>query len=387
MKKVTLLALYLPQFHPIPENDKWWGKGFTEWTNVGNAKPLFRGHYQPRVPSDLGYYDLRLPEVREEQAKMAKEAGVSAFCYYHYWFGNGKRLLEKPFNEVLSSGKPDFPFCLCWANHSWSNKTWKKGSSFSSNSMLMEQKYLGVEDYTEHFNALLPAFKDKRYFKIDGKPIFVIYDTLCFTDVKCFIDTWRDLAVKNGLKGIHFVGMVPATLSVVTNPDGTTTKQIPDLKSSASLYNKVLSYGFDAVNSFGKSRGEMLSKGVYLDLAKKILMKLSGENIANTYDYSKVVRNFFPPEDKWENVYPTVLPQWDRSPRIGKAEGIYVHSTPEAFKKHLIDAVNLVQEKSDEHRVLFLKSWNEWAEGNYVEPDLKYGHGFLDVMKDVLRNG
>lgn len=387
MKKVTLLALYLPQFHPIPENDKWWGKGFTEWTNVGNAKPLFRGHYQPRVPSDLGYYDLRLPEVREEQAKMAKEAGVSAFCYYHYWFGNGKRLLERPFNEVLSSGKPDFPFCLCWANHSWSNKTWKKGTSFSSNPMLMEQKYLGVEDYTEHFYALLPAFKDKRYFKIDEKPVFVIYDTLCFTDVKCFIDTWRELAVKNGLKGIHFIGMVPATLSVVTNPDGSTTKQIPDLKSSAALYNKVLSYGFDAVNSFGKSRGEMLSKGVYADLLKKAFMKLTGGNVANTYEYSKVVRNFFPPEDKWENVYPTVLPQWDRSPRIGKAEGIYVNSTPEAFRQHLIDAVNLVQEKSDEHRVIFLKSWNEWAEGNYVEPDLKYGHGFLDVMKDVLKNG
>lgn len=386
MKKATVLALYLPQFHPIPENDNWWGKGFTEWTNVGNAKPLFRGHYQPRVPSDLGYYDLRLPEVREEQAAMAKEVGVSAFCYYHYWFGNGKRLLERPFNEVLASGKPDFPFCLCWANHSWSNKTWKKGASFSSDSMLMEQKYPGVEDYINHFNTLLPAFKDKRYFQIDGKPVFVIYDTLCFPDVKLFIETWRSLAQKNGLNGIHFVGMVPATLSVVTNPDGTKTKQIPNLKSSADLYKRVLSYGFDAVNSFGKSRGEMLSKGVYLDLFKKVLMKITGGNIANTYEYSKVVKNFFPPEDKWENVYPTVLPQWDRSPRIGKAEGIYINSTPDAFKRHLQDAVEMVQEKSDEHRVIFLKSWNEWAEGNYVEPDLKYGHGFLDAMKEVLKN-
>ena len=129
MNKPRVIALYLPQFHPIPENDLWWGKGFTEQTNVGRAKPMFKGHYQPRVPADLGYYDLRLPIVREEQAQLAKEAGIEGFCYYHYWFGKGKRLLETPFNEVISSGKPNYPFCLCWANHTWSNKTWEKSSS------------------------------------------------------------------------------------------------------------------------------------------------------------------------------------------------------------------------------------------------------------------
>jgi lipopolysaccharide biosynthesis protein len=154
-----ILATYLPQFHPIPENDAWWGKGFTEWTNVGKAKPLFRGHYQPRVPADLGYYDLRLPEVRQQQADMAREYGVEGFCYWHYWFGKGKQLLERPFNEVLTSGKPDFPFCLSWANHSWQDKQFSKEGT---NRMLIEQQYPGEEDHMNHFHTLLPAFKDKR---------------------------------------------------------------------------------------------------------------------------------------------------------------------------------------------------------------------------------
>lgn len=168
-----IIALYLPQYHPIPENDEWWGKGFTEWTNVAKAKPLFYGHYQPHIPADLGFYDLRLPEVREQQAQLAREAGIEGFCYYHYWFGNGKQLLERPFNEVLQSGKPDFPFCLCWANHDWTNKTWIKEKSTKRDSMIMKMEY-SFEDHIAHFHALLPAFKDKRYIKVDGKPIFAV---------------------------------------------------------------------------------------------------------------------------------------------------------------------------------------------------------------------
>ena len=154
-KKARVIAFYLPQFHPIPENDRWWGKGFTEWTNVGKAKPLFKGHYQPRVPADLGYYDLRMPEVREAQAKMAREAGIEGFCYWHYWFGNGKKLLERPFQEVLSSGKPDFPFCLGWANHSWTNKSWEAGTKRIKESTLVEMVY-NKEEYVKHFYEVLP---------------------------------------------------------------------------------------------------------------------------------------------------------------------------------------------------------------------------------------
>lgn len=168
MEKVKIIAYYLPQFHPCKQNNEWWGKGFTEWTNVAKAKPLFKGHYQPKIPSDLGFYDLRLPEVREEQVQLAREAGVYGFCYWHYWFGNGKRLLERPFEEVLESGKPDFPFCLGWANHSWYAKLWDKDTR--KDKLLIEQKYLGKEDYVAHFMYALKAFKDKRYIKDGDKP-------------------------------------------------------------------------------------------------------------------------------------------------------------------------------------------------------------------------
>lgn len=378
-----VIALYLPQFHPIPENDLWWGKGFTEWTNVGRAKPLFKGHYQPKVPADLGYYDLRLPEVREQQALLAKEAGVEGFCYYHYWFGKGKMLLERPFREVVESGKPDFPFCLCWANHTWSNKTWEKSSSKIRSSLLAEQKYLGEEDYIEHFNYLLPAFRDIRYMKIDGKLIFTIYDPIGFKDVSNFMAVWRKLAKENNLPGFHFIGMTPATLSFKILPNGETESALPNLTSSADIYNHILSLGFDAVNSFGKRRGELFYDGKIRNLAIKGLQRM-GIEFSHRYDYSKTVANYFPPEDTWENVYPTILPQWDRTARVGKADGVYVDSTPEKFKEHVLHAKSMIANKEPEHQVLFLKSWNEWAEGNYMEPDLVFGHGYINALNDAL---
>lgn len=169
--EARVIAYYLPQFHPIPENDNVWGPGFTEWTNVAKARPVFHGHYQPRIPADLGFYDLRLPETREQQAQLAREAGVEGFCYWHYWMGNGKRLLQRPFDEVLNSGKPDFPFCLAWANHDWKTNTWKNKGG---NQMICEQLYPGDEDYIAHFNYVLKAFKDHRYITVDGKPLFLI---------------------------------------------------------------------------------------------------------------------------------------------------------------------------------------------------------------------
>ncbi|MSL46583.1 lipopolysaccharide biosynthesis protein, partial [Escherichia coli] len=204
--KARVIAFYLPQFHPTPENDKWWGKGFTEWTNVGKAKPLFKGHYQPRVPADLGYYDLRMPEIREAQAEMAREAGIEGFCYWHYWFGNGRQILESPFNEVLTSGKPDFPFCLGWANESWTNKSWEAGTHKVKETILLEQIY-NKTDHEKHFMALLSAFRDKRYITVDGKPLFLIFKPLNIPDVTSFITLWQNMAKENGLKGIYFVGI------------------------------------------------------------------------------------------------------------------------------------------------------------------------------------
>lgn len=379
--KARIIAYYLPQFHPIPENDEAWGAGFTEWTNVAQAKPQFRGHYQPRVPADLGFYDLRLPEVREQQAQMAREAGIEAFCYYHYWMGNGRQLLQRPFEEVLASGKPDFPFCLAWANHEWTTRTWQNGGRTR---MIAPMEYGGEADYKAHFNYVLTAFRDHRYVTVDGKPIFAIYDPYRFTDVTQFIALWQKWANENGLPGIHFTAMISNTTTKRRRADGTIERVIPNLESSEEVYRDILALGFDSISSFGKSRGEMTYEGKVKRIVKKVLHEKLPFLPALRYDYPKVVQHFFAPEDAWENVFPTVLPQWDRTPRAGSSEGIYVNATPENFQKHLEQALKIVENKQPEHRLIFMKSWNEWGEGNYVEPDLRFGHGFLEAIKNVL---
>lgn len=378
--KARIIAYYLPQFHPIPENDDAWGKGFTEWTNVAQARPLFRGHYQPRIPADLGFYDLRLPETREQQAQMAREAGIEGFCYYHYWMGGGKQLLQRPFEEVLQSGKPDFPFCLAWANHEWTTRTWQNGGKVK---MIAPMLYPGDDDYTAHFNYVLPALRDKRYITVDGNPIFSIYDPYRFADVAHFIELWRELADKAGLPGIHFSAMISSTTTVKRTVDGSRQRVIPNLESSAEVYNDILTLGFDSITSYGKSRAEMIYMGKYRRNISKLLHKYLPLPTLK-YNYPKVVLHFFAPEDKWENVFPTILPQWDRTPRAGNNEGIYVNATPENFLKHIEDALQVIKEKQPEHQLLFLKSWNEWGEGNYVEPDQKYGHGYLNALQKAL---
>ena len=380
--KARVIAYYLPQFHPIPENDAVWGKGFTEWTNVAKAKPLFRGHYQPRIPADLGFYDLRLPEVREQQAELAREAGVEGFCYWHYWFGGGKMLLERPFKEVLESGKPDFPFCLAWANHDWTTATWQNGGGTR---MIAKQQYLGEEDYRAHFDYVLPAFRDHRHITVDGKPLFCIYDPYNFPDVRRFMELWRKWAAESGLPGIFFVAMCNATTTIRRKADGTTERVLPNLESSAEVYQPFLDLGFDGVNSIGKKRAEMIYQGKYWRLISKALHKVFPALSASRFDYPRVMQNCYAPEDAWENVFPCILPQWDRSPRVGNQGDVYVNATPENFRKHIRQALKLVENKPLEHRILFLRSWNEWAEGNYVEPDLKYGHGFLDALRETIK--
>lgn len=382
--KARVIAFYLPQFHPIPENDKWWGKGFTEWTNVAKARPLFKGHYQPRIPADLGFYDLRVPEVREEQARMAKEAGIEGFCYWHYWFGNGKQLLERPFNEVLESKRPDFPFCLGWANHSWATSTWAKRSGVKKDGMIAEQTYPGKEDYKMHFDYVLKAFKDPRYIKVDGKPLFVVFAPNeipnCKTD---FIDYWQELAKLNGLNGIHFVGYTENTGKIGETGIKALMDAFPTDKA-AYFYNRVIDGGFDAVCSLGLHRAENVIQGKTKFILKRQLYTRLGLSYITKFEYSDIMNNYYVEEDKWENVYPTLIPQWDRSPRSGGLNGIYVNSTPEQFKLSIERALKYVERKDDEHKILFLKSWNEWAEGNYVEPDLRYGRGFVDALKETL---
>lgn len=376
--KARVIAFYLPQFHPTPENDKFWGKGFTEWTNVAKAKPLFRKHNQPRIPADLGFYDLRMPEVREQQAELAREAGIEGFCYWHYWFGNGVQTLEMPFEEVLKSKKPDFPFCLGWANHTWSTKTWDKDKSNSEDTTIFEQTYPGQSDYEAHFYHLLPAFKDRRYITVDGKPLFYVWDPNGIPNSTKFINLWQKLARENGLKGIYFIAKVDplGTLSV---------NNIKDVESGFSdRYQEVLKLGYDGVNSHTLKYAELNANGKIKKIFYAFTRKYLNSMFVEKYRYRDIIRYFNTKEDYQENVFPQLIPGRDRSPRSGKTAVVYYENSPSEFRKAVRNSLECVKNKEYEHKLIFLNSWNEWAEGAYMEPDTVYGKGFIQVLREEL---
>lgn len=350
---VRVIALHLPQFHPIPENDEWWGKGFTEWTNTAKAKPLFPGHYQPHVPADLGFYDLRLPEARRAQADLAREYGIEAFCYYHYWFG-GRQLLERPFNEIVRSGEPDFPFCLCWANETWTG-IWHGNPKTT----LVEQVYPGEHDFRAHFEHLLPAFRDRRYVKVDGMPVFVVYKLYNFPNVAEFCALWQQLAVEAGLPGIFFVAVEYESLA---NP---------------------LPKGFQArvYQNFGRGVHDWVP---WTRPIKKLMPQLARKaGLPTIRSYKTTVEGMYPKQLSDDRTIPMVIPNWDNTPRSGARGLMLKGSTPDLFRDHVRSAVELVQHVPAERRFLFVKSWNEWAEGNHLEPDLKYGRGYLEALRDA----
>lgn len=361
MSKPKIIAFYLPQFHPTPDNDRWWGKGFTEWTNVGKAKPLFKGHYQPKVPADLGYYDLRLPEVREQQAKLAREAGVYGFCYYHYWFGNGKQELEMPFNEVLKSGKPDFPFMLCWANESWFAKSWNTEGLAKSKQLLIEQVYPGEEDIERHFNYVLPAFRDKRYIRIDGRPLFMIYSPNLLPERSRFIDKWQKLAKLHGIPEILFVCQV-------RTGDFTEKEKLSLLKE-----------GFNYINT-ERIRDVKFRKRCFFARALRMVKRDWLGQFTGKADFSLVRKILMNQEDLQHQVIPTMIPNWDHTPRSGKNGFVFTNTSPENAKKHFSEMLEYYNDKP----FIFLKSWNEWGEGNYMEPDLKYGKGYIKALREAL---
>ena len=379
--KARVIAFYLPQFHPIPENDKWWGKGFTEWTNVAKAKPLFKGHYQPRIPADLGFYDLRVPEVREQQAQMAQEAGIEGFCYWHYWFSHDHKLLERPFQEVLSSGKPDFPFCLGWANHSWTNKSWEAGTRQQKEMTLMQMVY-NEDEYIKHFYDVLPALKDKRYITVDNKPLFLVWSPTDIPSANTFIQVWQQLAKENGLNGIHFVGIQQSIINDHIRLKDLLFKRIPN--QAANIYQHILELGFDAINSRGYNRADLCCRTLWDIIYRAITIRLFKYYPISKCDQRQINQHLYSQEDTQEYVYPTIIPNWDRSPRSGKKARIYTNSTPEVFAEQVDMALNLIKNKKEEHKILFLMSWNEWAEGNYMEPDLKYGHGYLKALQSKI---
>lgn len=367
---MRLIAYYLPQYHPIPENDKWWGKGFTEWTNVTKAKPLFKGHNQPRLPADLGFYDLRIPEIRESQAELAESYGIYGFCYYHYWFGNGKQLLERPIADVLKSKRPDFPFMFCWANHKWSSH-W---IGHDSPEVLMEQMYPGGRDIVDHFMYLLPYFRDPRYIRIGGKVAFQIYKPYDVTNLRELITTFQALAQEHGLGEIYFMGANCTDAHVASLPGmhGFSSNEL------GALRNRVAARFVQDRKSFAgkvetKLRG-MIGGSNFYDLKKPVVI-----------DYETAIRNLIDDRKRAYDYYLTVVPDWDNTARAGAKALILKNSTPALWADHLFRAVKLTQKhNAPEKQIIFVKSWNEWAEGNYLEPDRKWGHQYLEAVQRVL---
>lgn len=373
-----IIAFYLPQYHPTPENDKFWGKGFTEWRNVAKAKPLFPGHYEPRIPADLGFYDLRIPEVREEQAELAREAGVEGFCYWHYWFGNGVETLQRPFDEVVASGSPDFPFCIGWANHSWTTKTWTKQKSNQENSCIFEMKYLGVEEYEKHFYRLLDAFKDHRYIKVEGKLLFLIFNIDDFEDFPNFKTVWNSLAVKNGLPGFYFISHTNTLPSISAHNIGKTMK-LDEINNE--MIDKALAKGVDGVDTLNNNYAEYKSRGLLHKIITGFSRKHLNGIIIEKYSYKSIIEHLLTDRHRSPNVFPEILVGNDRSPRAGRKAIVYTGATPENFYLCAKRTIDLVQEKDFDHRIVFLNSWNEWGEGAYMEPDIRYGKGFIHALK------
>ena len=347
---VRLIAFYLPQFHPIPENDLWWGEGFTEWRNVAKATPQFPGHYQPHVPADLGFYDLRLSEVREDQAALARNYGIHGFCYYHYWF-NGKRLLDRPFSEVLASGKPDFPFCLCWANDPWSRR-WDG----REDELLQAQTY-SEEDDIRHIESLIPALSDPRAITIEGKPVFLVYRGKHLPDPARTVDTWRRNVEAAGLAGIYLVAVETAW----------------DLGWDATAV------GFDAKVLFQPQFGRLITHA-----SKNGRIPISGHQNLQVYDYQKAVEEMAKIESVSYRRYETVFANWDNTSRVGDKAVVMHNSSPIVYEEWLRRAVARTRMYPPEQRVVFVNAWNEWAEGCHLEPDLRHGHAYLEATARAL---
>lgn len=352
---MEIAALYLPQFHQIPENDEWWGEGFTEWTNVKKARPLFRGHHQPVVPGELGYYNLLDADVRERQAELARAHGITSFCYWHYWFG-GQRILERPLDEVVANKKPDFPFFVGWANQSWTG-IWHG----APNRVLIEQTYPGPEDDQAHFDSLLPMFQDERYVRINDKPVMLIFRPMELPNPRAFIERWQQMAKAAGLPGLYLVAWVegrPWGIQYTTHAaDGFDAGLYIEFPFSRSTISKVRDRLMARNERFGPAR----------------------------YNYSE--RLPLPRTHVDGILHPSVQPNWDNTPRSTRRGAVALGTSPEAFYSHLVDALQreVARESEAGKQLVVVKSWNEWAEGNYLEPDAVHGRGWLEAVARARR--
>jgi lipopolysaccharide biosynthesis protein len=341
---VRLIAFYLPQYHPIPQNDLWWGKGFTEWTNVTKAVPQFEGHYQPHLPSDLGFYDLRMPEAREAQADLAREYGIHGFCYYYYWF-NGQRLLDRPLNEVLALKRPDFPFCVCWANEPWTRNWDGKRAE-----VLMAQEHT-VETDERFIVDLLPVLDDQRYIRIGGRPLVMVYRTELLPDVARTAVVWRETARKHGIdlylcRVESFAKPNPADIN------------------------------FDAACEFPPNISGVLP----VEHPKR------GSFEGTYYDYQALAElMMFRRPPAYKRFY-GATPSWDNTARTGTRASVFLNSSPDVFRHWLTATIHKSAESfSGDEQLVFINAWNEWAEGCHLEPGQRHGHAYLEACRTALR--
>jgi hypothetical protein len=357
---MKVIALYLPQFHTIPENDRWWGKGFTEWVNIKKAKPLFPGHNQPREPLYDNYYDLSDVEVMRWQANIARENGVYGFCFYHYWF-QGKLLLEKPVENFLHSNI-DFHYCISWANEHWTNQ-WVSDKW----DVLIEQRYGGEPEWTEHFEYLLPFFKDERYIKFQGRPVFVIYRPNLIDCRKEMLECWNKLAIKEGFPGICFVFQRAEPILLNRNIDMSMFDYCAAYQPGLAVANIISDkQHFKMARRIKKDFFHFLEQHFKFD-SRSIVLTPQGRGL-RIDDYDEVWNRILKDPDIFPNMIPSAFTDWDNTPRRGNKGSVMKGASPEKFEKYLERLIIKSNQKYDTD-MMFLFAWNEWAEGGYLEPD------------------
>lgn len=357
---VRLIPFYLPQYHEIPENNEWWGKGFTEWTNVKKAKKLFLNHYEPRIPLNENYYDLSDENVLVNQMNLAKKYGIYGFCFYHYWF-NGKKLLEKPVEKILSNPNAQLPFCLSWANEPWT-RTWN--GEIGSKQILIDQDYGKQKEWKEHFMYLLPFFKDDRYITEDGKPVFLVYRAKNIPHCKEMFDYWRLLAVENGLKGLYLMQMNTGFGFLRENK---IFDAVVDFEPTRTLTSGQDNY----LKEYSKK--DMLNKRLrrYYLMRKFVCTKISYETVCKTITSTGKL----PIKKRYYGMFTG----FDNSPRRQRKALIVTNSTPKLFEHYLTKQIE--RSKKENNNMLFINAWNEWGEGAYLEPDERYGFAYLQAIK------
>ncbi len=348
--EIKIISFYLPQYHPIPENNNAWGKGFTEWTNVAKAQPLFPGHYQPQLPGELGFYDLRLDEVRKEQIDLAKEYGIHGFCYYYYWF-NGKEVLETPIKKLLANKELDFPFCVCWANENWTRK-WDGHTDDIIFGQLHNEK-----DDIDFIKGLVPYFSDERYIKVDGKPMLLIYRTELFPDIRQTAQTWREELRNAGLGELYLVRVESFAKGIIPEE-----------------------IGFDAAVEFApdwKAIGNPKDlTGLFPDDLKNLCV----------HDYPTMMQNMLSRKQEVYKLFRGVTPAWDNTARRRNEATVFVNSSPELYEEWLKKTILNTQSNLNENeKFIFINAWNEWGEGNHLEPDIKFGRKYLEATLSAMK--